>query len=245
MSERYSLVASVVYRPQGTADSASGSSGAAPAVVEWSDVYPIHLDSRWAVPLCWWPIMAVVLMAVVAMVLRVLVPSPSRLALDMRLEEDVAVVEPVRLDNPVLVDLKETSLAQELVLYARYLSGRWGTAGRNLARQAGRRPESAFARLVGRSLEGVAALVAPIWVLLRRSLYPRRWAWASVVPRIRGNAALARTGLRVRVDGPGGPAGTRLVQSGRLARAAGRRADAVDQSGPSVSDRQHRTEPCA
>jgi hypothetical protein len=194
-SERYAVAASVVYRPPQTADSSAGVAGSLPAVVEWSDIYPIHLDTAWAVPMCWWPVIAALLMAVVATVLRVLVPSPSRLALDMRLEENVAIVEPVRLDNPVLVDLRETSLAQEIVLYARYLCGRWAAAGRDLVREAGLRPDSPWAVLLGRFLEGLAAIAAPIWVLLRRSLYPRRWAWAAVIPRLRGNAALVRTGL--------------------------------------------------
>ena len=195
VNERYSAVASVVYRPSGATDPASGPSDSTPAVVEWSDMVPIHLTAPWIIPACWWPVVGVLLIAVVVMVLRVLVPSPSRLPLDLRLEENVAVVEPVRLDNPVLLDLKETSLAQELVLYSRFLCGQWAAAGRNLARLAGRRTDSTLATLLGRFLETVAALVAPVWVLLRRSLYPRRWAWATVVPRIRGNAASARTGL--------------------------------------------------
>jgi hypothetical protein len=198
VNERYSLVASVVYRPQEAAPSSTGSSGTLPTdrmVAEWSDVYAIHLDAPWVVPWCWWPIAAVLLMAVVAMVLRVLVPSPSRLALDLRLEDNVAIVEPVRLDNPVLVDLKETSLAEDMVLYARYLCGRWDHVGRHLAQQAGLGQDSRFGAGLGRLLQGAAAVVAPIRVLLRRSLYPRRWAWAMVSPRIRGNVALARTGL--------------------------------------------------
>jgi len=135
------------------------------------------------------------LAAVVTMVLRVFVPSPSRLAVDLRLEEDVAVVEPIRLDNPVLVDLRETPLAEELVLYTRYLSGRWGSLGRCLGRQAGLRPDSALGGALAGTLRGAAALAAPVSVLLRRSLYPRRWAWATVTPRVRSDAALVRTGL--------------------------------------------------
>jgi hypothetical protein len=195
VNERYSLVASVVYRPQATSESPAGAAPADRMLAEWSDLYTIHLDAPWAVPLCWWPIAAVLLMAIVATVLRVLVPSPSRLALDMRLEDNVAIVEPVRLDNPVLVDLKETPLAEEMVLYARYLCGRWDHVGRHLAQQAGLGPDSRFGIGLGRFLQGVAAVVAPIRVLLRRSLYPRRWAWAAIIPRIRGNAALVRTGL--------------------------------------------------
>jgi hypothetical protein len=198
VKERYSLVASVVYRPQEVALSAAGATGTLPAdrmVAEWSDVYALHLEAPWAIPWCWWPVAALLLMAVVAMVLRVVVPSPSRLALDMRLEDNVAIVEPVRLDNPVLVDLKETSLAEELVLYARYLCGRWDHRGRHLAQQAGLGRDSRLAVALGRLLQGCAAVIAPIRVLLRRSLYPRRWAWAMVSPRIRGNAALVRTGL--------------------------------------------------
>jgi hypothetical protein len=49
--------------------------------------------------------------------------------------------------------------------------------------------------VLSRFLETVAAVVAPIRVLLRRSLYPRRWAWATVIPRLRDNTALVRTGL--------------------------------------------------
>jgi hypothetical protein len=195
VNEQYSLVASVVYRPQATSESPAGAAPADRMVAEWSDLYTIHLDAPWAVPLCWWPIAAVLLMAIGATVLRVLVPSPSRLALDMRLEDNVAIVEPVRLDNPVLVDLKETPLAEEVVLYARYLCGRWDHVGRHLAQQAGLGPDSRFGLWLGRFLQGAAAVVAPIRVLLRRSLYPRRWAWAAIVPRIRGNAALVRTGL--------------------------------------------------
>jgi hypothetical protein len=194
VNEKYALVASVVYRPR-EASGSSGSSGTAPTVAEWSDVYAVPLNAPWVIPLCWWPVAAVLVMAAVVMVLRVLVPSPSRLALDMRLEENIAVVEPVRLDNPVLVDLRETSLAEEIVLYARYLCGRWSNAGRRLARQAGRGPESIVAGVLSRFLAVAAAVAAPLWVLLRRSLYPRRWAWAAIIPRIRGNAALVRTGL--------------------------------------------------
>ncbi len=194
VKEKYALVASVVYRPREASGSFSPS-GTTPMVAEWSDVYALQVNAPWVVPVCWWPVAALLLMAMAAMVLRVLVPSPSRLALDMRLEENIAVVEPVRLDNPVLVDLRETSLAEELVLYARYLCGRWGSAGRRLARQAGLGPESTVATVLSRFLETVAAVVAPVCVLLRRSLYPRRWAWATVIPRLRGNAALVRTGL--------------------------------------------------
>ncbi len=45
----------------------------------------------------------------------------------------------------------------------------------------------------------------------------------------------------LRLDGSRGPARTRLVQSGRLAGVAGRGPDPVNRSGPSVSDRQRRS----
>jgi hypothetical protein len=88
----------------------------------------------------------------------------------MRLEENIAVVEPVRLDNPVLVDLQETSFVKDVQLTTRYLRSQWN--GNVLAFIAG-----------------------PVRVLLRRTLYPRRWAWTAVIPRVRADARSVRTGL--------------------------------------------------
>ncbi len=183
-SEQYSMVASVVYRPRGTASSRGqdtldvveerGQDVLATMIAEWSDLYAVQLDMPWVVPLCWWPIAAFVVLAVLTAVLKLLVPSPSRLALDMRLEENIAVVEPTRLDNPVLVDLQETSVAKDMQLYTRYLRSCWnGSAAGQV----------------------LAMIVGPVRVLLRRALYPRRWAWTAVIPRIRGDARSARTGL--------------------------------------------------
>ncbi|MGE5295742.1 MAG: hypothetical protein ACM3VT_13020, partial [Solirubrobacterales bacterium] len=124
----------------------------------------------WVVPLIWWPIIVILIAGIVTTVLRLFVPSPSRLPLDMRLEENVAVVEPVRLDNPVLVDLQETSFMKDVQLYTRYLRSQWN--GSVLAFVAG-----------------------PVQVFLRRTFYPRRWAWTAVIPRVRGNSQFIRTGL--------------------------------------------------
>ena len=174
-SEQYSMVASVVYRP---ADDPS----AGRVVAEWSELYTVRLDMPWVVPLCWWPIAAFLVIAVVATVLKLFVPNPARLPLDMRLEENIAVVEPTRLDNPVLVDLQETSLARDVQMYTRYLRSRWNGS--------------------------VAALiVGPLRVLLRRALCPRRWAWMAVIPRIRGDARSVRTGLMCVWTGPGARGG--------------------------------------
>ena len=174
-SEQYSLVASVVYRPKEAAASGAGANPPADRMIaEWSDIYTVQLNTPWVVPLCWWPIAAILVAGVIAAVLRLLVPSPSRLPLDMRLEENIAVVEPVRLDNPVLVDLQETSLVRDVQLYTRYLRSRWNG--------------STF-------WWGLAHVVGPVQVLLRRALYPRRWAWTAVIPRIRGDARFVRMGL--------------------------------------------------
>jgi hypothetical protein len=162
-TERYSLATSVVYRP-----AAGGSADR--MIAEWSDLYAVQLDTPWVVPLCWWPIAAILVAGVVTTLLRLLVPDPSRLPLDMRLEENIAVVEPVRLDNPVLVDLQETSLLKDAQLYTRYLRSRWNGSV-------------------------LALIVGPVRVLLRRALCPRRWAWTAVIPRVRGDARSVRTGL--------------------------------------------------
>ena len=162
-TERYSLAASVVYR------SATGTT-TGPTISEWSELHSVQLKTPWVVPLCWWPIAAIVILGIVAALLRLLVPNPGYLPLDMRLEENVAVVEPVRLDNPVLVDLQETSLVKDVQLTTRYLRSRWNGS--------------------------VLALIAgPLRVLLRRALCPRRWAWMAVIPRVRGDARSVRTGL--------------------------------------------------
>jgi hypothetical protein len=187
-SDRYSLAACVVYRPRDVSDAAGA--GAMPVsdrtIAEWSDIYTVQLNTPWIVPVFWWPVAALLVVSIVAAVLRLFVPNPSRLALDMRLEENVAVVEPVRLDNPVLVDLQETSLTRDVQLYTRYLASCWN--------------QGAFK-------QGLALIVAPIRVLLRRALYPRRWAWAAVIPRIRGDARHVRTGLMCVWTGPGARGG--------------------------------------
>jgi hypothetical protein len=187
--ERYSVVASVAYQPKQVAAASPGQSQPR-TIAEWSDVYAINLDAPWAVPLLWWPLTAALLAAGIVALLRLSVPSPSRLALDLRLEENVAIVEPVRLDNPVLLDLHETPLAKEIQLCTRYLGDRW-----ELARRSGGRPES-FARTAqGTLLRGLAWVVGPLQVLLRRAFRVRRYAWAAIIPRIRGDARRVHTAL--------------------------------------------------
>jgi len=172
-SERYSMVASVAYR-LGEPSTSSGASPADRTVAEWSEIYAIQLNTPWVVPICWWPIAAILAAGVITAVLRLLVPNPGRLPLDMRLEENIAVVEPVRLDNPVLVDLQETSLATDVRLHTRYLTSLWSGSA------------------LGPSL---ALVVGPARVLLRRALCPRRWAWTAVTPRVRGDVRSVHTGL--------------------------------------------------
>ena len=126
-------------------------------IAEWSDVYAVQLDTPW--------VRAVVLVAGcgdpdrrnhhhLAAAAR---SDPSLLPLDMRLEENIAVVEPVRLDNPVLVDLQETSFIKDVQLYTRYLRSQWNGSA-------------------------LALIAGPLRVFLRRVLYPRRWAWTAVIP---------------------------------------------------------------
>ena len=49
--------------------------------------------------------------------------------------------------------------------------------------------------MLGSLTRGIALVIAPAQVILRRALYPRRWAWAAIIPRVRGDAQLMRTGL--------------------------------------------------
>ncbi len=196
--ERYCLVASVAYRPKETFEFSPDRSETVPAdrtIAEWSDIYAVNLNRPGVVPLCWWPLAAVLLMAVVTAPLRLFVPKPSKLALDMRLEENIAIIEPVRLDNPVLLDLHETSLAREMQLYTQYLFSEWDIMGRDLAQRAGFKAGSALGAALGTFVRSLAFVAGPVRVLLRRAFYARRWAWAAIIPRVRGDARRVRTGL--------------------------------------------------
>lgn len=218
VKERYSLVASVAYRPRQASESLPRPSTSSPAdrvVAEWSDIYAVNLDAPWVVPLFWWPLAAVVLAAVLTTLLRWFVPSPSKLALDMRLEENIAVVDPVRLDNPVLLDLHETSLAKEMQLYTRYLRGRWGMVGRDLV-QRDSESDSTSGRALGVLLMAAAFVAGPIRVLLRRALFARRRAWTAIIPRIRGDAQRVHTGLLCVWTGPGARRGRAWSSQGGL-----------------------------
>jgi hypothetical protein len=188
--ERYSLVASVAYRPR----EASGLS-LDRAIAEWSDVYAVNLSRPGVIPFCWWPLAAVLLMAVVTAPLKLFVPKPSKLALDMRLEENIAIIEPVRLDNPTLLDLHETSLAREMQLYTQYLFSEWDIAGRDMAQRAGFKSGSVMGTVLGTFVRSLAFVAGPLRVLLRRAVYARRWAWAAIMPRVRGDVRRVRTGL--------------------------------------------------
>ena len=67
-SERYSLVASVVYRPR-EVPASSGAAANPPTdrvIAEWSDIYTVQLNTPWVVPLCWWPIAAILVVGVIA-----------------------------------------------------------------------------------------------------------------------------------------------------------------------------------
>jgi hypothetical protein len=191
--EHYSLAAAVTYRPSQTAASAVGPAGTSRTdrtIAEWSDVYAIDRSLPWAIPLMWWPLTVVLVAAGMTMLLRLLVPKPHRLALDLRLEENVAIVEPVRFDNPVLLDLHETPLTREIQLYTRYLLGRW-----DRARAGGSRSGPVGGTVSRALLQGVALVAGPLHVLLRRVFLARRCAWAAIIPRIRGNVRHMHTGL--------------------------------------------------
>jgi hypothetical protein len=204
VKERYSVIASVAYHPKPTSASPAGPS-AAPAermIAEWSNIYALNLDTPWVVPFLWWPLAVVLLAAVVTTVLRLFVPSPSKLGLDLRLEENVAIVEPVRLDNPVLLDLHETSFAREVQLYTRFLCGKWGMAGREQRQRGSARLNSVGGAARSALLVAAATVVGPVSVFLRRVLYARRCAWAAIIPRVRGNAQRVHTALLCVWAGP-------------------------------------------
>lgn len=183
-SRRYGLAASAVYRPQGTpAVGADGSMGASAApgrtMAEWTPVYAVDLVLPRVIPWCWWFLAAGVVYLAVVVVLRLFARRPDRLGLDMRLEEHVAIVEPAAFDSPVAISLHQTTLGIDVELQTRYLISRWEAAG----------------PAAGKLLRPLATVLAPVKVLIRRCLFPRRWAWALIAPKTAGHVQGVRQGL--------------------------------------------------
>jgi len=173
-SRRYGLAASAVYRPQGTP--VAGADG---SMAEWTPVYSVDLVLPRVIPWCWWFLAAGVVYLAVVAVLRLFARRPDRLGLDMRLAEHVATVEPIALDSPVAISLHQTTLGIDVELQTRYLISRWEAAG----------------PAAGKLLRPLATVIAPVKVLIRRGLFPRRWAWALITPKTAGHVQGVRQGL--------------------------------------------------
>ena len=168
-NRRYALVATAVYRPQGGA--ALSASDGKRTIAEWTEVYSIDLTLPRVIPWCWWFLTVLVVYLVLVALLKLFARRPDRLGLDMRLQEHVAVVDPVGPDSPVSISLRPTSVGKEIELQKHYLLGR------------------------SQVLRPLAGVVAPVKVLLRRCLFPRRWVWASITPKTGGNVRHVRRGL--------------------------------------------------
>jgi len=184
MTQRYSLAASAEYR---LSDGGGGSAtGTNETILEWTPVYSIEFVLPGVVPWCWWFLAGAGVFLVLAAILRLLARRPDRLGLDIRLEENVAVIDPAGVESPIQIELRATTLGKDMELYRRYLTGRWEGAGRAVP---------LIGPAVGRGLGALAVVVAFASVSVRRCLYPRRWAWTLITPKIAGGAQHVGKGL--------------------------------------------------
>jgi hypothetical protein len=200
--ERYAVLISATYDVESDDIALSGdgrNDAAQHQVTEWSDVYLLVVNMPWIVPWFWWLLICIVLLSATVRILKLLVPSPEGLHLDVRLDEDVATVEPIRLGNPMLVDVCETPLRTELSLYGRLLRSRWNTAGRAtpplVPRTVGIRSQAMIGEVRSLVSQYATGLLGSVSVLVRRWLYPRRWAWFGITPKVGKEAENVRTEL--------------------------------------------------
>ncbi len=178
-TQRYAVVASAAFQP-------SDATGGSP-IAEWTEVAIVDIVTAQVVPWCWWVLAAAVLALLAVFGLKMLAPHPSRLDLDVRLEESVATVEPASLRSPVAIELVPSSLASDIDLHVAHALSR--------SKAAGARPL-------------VVTFVAA-GVILRRAVLPRRWAWALITPRIGAGVGRVQKGLLCVWTGP-------LARKGRV-----------------------------
>jgi len=184
---RYNLAASAVYRPLEASNApASASTDRNQTILEWTPVYSLQLVLPRVVPWCWWFLAGVLVFLSLVVVLRLLARRPDRLGLDLRLEENVAAIDPAGAESPIRIELRQTPLGKDMELHRRYLASRWEGAGTAVP---------LIGPALGRFLGWLAIGVAGATVLIRRCLYPRRWAWALITPKLGGSSRYVRKGL--------------------------------------------------
>jgi hypothetical protein len=134
------------------------------------------------------------------------------------LAENIATVEPASFHSPVVIDLRETPLRTDIDLHVAHALSRSKTTG------------------VG----PLVAVVASAGVVLRRAVYPRRWVWALITPRIGTGARHVEKGLLCVWTGPLARQGRVWSgQTGAIPIPSPGQA-ASDQSGPALSDGRNR-----
>ncbi|HPC94029.1 MAG TPA: vWA domain-containing protein [Sedimentisphaerales bacterium] len=178
-THRYAVVGCATYEMPGSPDPMP--------ISEWTDVTFVSIATAKVVPWCWWALAAVAILLLVVFVLKLLVPRPGRLGLDVRLAENIATVEPASFHSPVAIDLRGTPLRTDVDLHVAHALSGLETGG----------------------LKPLVAVLVAAGVLLRRGVYPRRWAWALITPRIGPGVRHVRKGLLCVWTGP-------LARRGRL-----------------------------
>ncbi len=178
-THRYAVVGCATYEMPGSGDGMQ--------ISEWTDVTFVSIATAKVLPWCWWALAGAAAVLLAVFVLKLLAPRPSRLGLDVRLAENIAIVEPASFHSPVAIDLREASLRTDVDLHVAHALSRSQAGG----------------------LKPLVAVLVSAGVLLRRAVYPRRWAWALITPRIGGGVRHAQKGLLCVWTGP-------LVRKGRV-----------------------------
>lgn len=171
-TQRYAIAASAAFQ---VPDAPDGSQ-----IAEWVDFTIVNVVTAQVIPWCWWTLGVVGFVLLAVFILKILAPRPSGLDLDLRLEENVARVEPTSLHSPVAIELSGTSLWLDINLHIAHAMSRSKTT----------RPKP------------LVVASAAAGVILRRAIYPRRWAWALITPKIGAGAEHVQKGLLCVWTGP-------------------------------------------
>lgn len=171
-TKRYALAASATFQPPNAPDGSP--------ITEWTDVTVINIVTTGVVPWCWWVLAGGIVALLAVFVLRLAAPRPDRLGVDVRLEEGVATIEPASLHSPVEIELGQTSLGIDIDLHLAHALSRSKTS----------------------RLKPITVMLTAMGVILRRAVYPRRWAWALLTPRIGSGVTHVQKGLFCIWTGP-------------------------------------------
>jgi len=165
-------------------------------ITEWSDPYQLIVNKP-RMPYVWWLIVILSAVGVWVRLLKIPVPFPEHLGLDVRLMSENAIIEPIS-NHPMLANIQQTSLCSEFLMYSQYLHSRLGIAGTKMLTQIigiSSRAGAVFSSIFGNTGEALLYIFAALRVLLGRLFLARRWTLITVRPKIKEGAKNVQVGL--------------------------------------------------